>query len=251
LPIAITLLGAMLGGCSMSPDSFSAANLNPFRGSDPFRASDYNYFYKSEVAKSGPLTAADLIGPDGRCAFAPPPVQEAMPGPAAPPPGAPPPGAPPYAAAPPVAAAPPGAPPPAEPVAAAPPTDPINPGSNRALYFTAGPQAGPVTGAQPGAVPPEVRNGPRGISLAMSECQVVAVAGYTDRVEIGANERGERTVTLTYLTGERPGIYRFRAGRLMSMDRVAEPPAPPKPKKPVKTAKLAKKKKQPPPPQQQ
>jgi hypothetical protein len=82
-------------------------------------------------------------------------------------------------------------------------------------------------------MPPEVRNGPRGIALAMTECQVVSIAGYTDRVEIGANERGERTVTLTYLSGDRPGIYRFRNGRLMSMDRVAEA----EPKKPVKTAK--------------
>ena len=41
-------------------------------------------------------------------------------------------------------------------------------------------------------------------------------------------------VTLTYLSGERPGIYRFAGGRLASMERVAEPP---QPKKPAKTAK--------------
>lgn len=257
LPLAITLLGVTLvgvtlGGCSTDLTSISANDLNPFKGSDPFRASDYNYFYKSEATKTGPVNPAELVGPDGNCAFAPAPVLEAGPAPApAPAPaaagfGAPPPAPPP---APPAAAAAPGAAP-AEPVAAAPANDPINPGSNRALYFTAGPQAGPVTGSQPGAVPPEVRNGPRGISLAMSECQVVSIAGHTDRVEIGTNARGERTVTLTYLTGDRPGIYHFRAGRLMSMERVAEPPAPPKPKKPVKTAKVVKKKPPPPPPQQ-
>ena len=69
----------------------------------------------------------------------------------------------------------------------------------------------------------------------MTECQVVSVAGYTDRVEISANERGERLVTLTYLSGDRPGIYRFRNGRLVSMERVAEPPQPKKPQ--TKTAK--------------
>jgi hypothetical protein len=86
-------------------------------------------------------------------------------------------------------------------------------------------------------MPPEVRNGPRGISLAMTECQVMSIAGYTDRVEIGTNSRGERTATLTYLSGDRPGIYHFRGGRLMAMERVAEPAAPKKPARPVKTAK--------------
>ena len=251
LPVAITLLGvalagASLGGCGSDMSGLTVADFNPLKGNDPFRTSDYNYFYKGEVAKSGPVTAADLIGPDGRCAFAPAPepVMAApgpAPGPAAGrgPAAAPPPG---RAAAPPPPAA-------AEPVAAAPGNDPINPRSNSALYFTAGPQTGPVTGPGPGAtLPPEVRNGPRGISLAMTECQVMNIAGYTDRVEVGANPRGERTVTLTYLSGDRPGIYHFRGGRLMSMERVAEPAAPP-PKKPVKTAKAVKKKK-PPQPQQ-
>ena len=70
----------------------------------------------------------------------------------------------------------------------------------------------------------------------MTECQVVQVAGYTDRVEIGANERGQRAVTLTYLSGDRPGIYRFIGGRLASMERVADP-QPRTPQKQTKTAK--------------
>ena len=240
--LGVTVLGATLGGCGNTLSELTVADFNPLKGSDPFRASDYNYFYKGDVAKAGPVTAADLVGPDGRCAYAPAPepvmagpapAPAPMPGPA-PAQGAAPPPPPPAAAA---------------PVAAAPGNDPINPRSNSALYFTAGPQTGPVTGPGPGAaLPPEVRNGPRGISLAMTECQVMSIAGYTDRVEIGANPRGERTVTLTYLSGERPGIYHFRAGRLMSMERVAEAEAP-KPKKPVKTAKVAKKKKPPQPPQ--
>jgi len=42
---------------------------------------------------------------------------------------------------------------------------------------------------------------------------------------------------LTYLTGERPGIYRFEAGRLDSLERVDEPPAAPKAVKPKKAVK--------------
>src|SRR5262249_11843887 len=147
---------------------------------------------------SGPVTATDLVGPDGRCAFDPAPGY---------------PGAGPGEA---VAAAP------------APADQPINPRSNQALYFTAGPQSGPAGGA-PGPLPPgEPAGGPRGIALQMTECQVVSVAGYTNQVQISANERGERMVTLTYMSGDRPGIYYFRGGRLINMERVAEPVQPPK-----------------------
>ena len=62
----------------------------------------------------------------------------------------------------------------------------------------------------------------------MAECDVVRMAGYTDRVEISADERGRRSVTMTYLSGERPGIYRFVDGRLASMERVEVPNAPKK-----------------------
>src|SRR5882724_1339973 len=79
-----------------------------------------------------------------------------------------------------------------------------------------------------------------GIALGMTECQVVRIAGNTDRVEVGA-EGGQRLVTLTYMSGNRPGIYRFREGRLITMDRV-EVAAPP-PKKPQRVAKTAKPKK--------
>jgi hypothetical protein len=197
-----------LGGCSTDLTSLSTADLNPFKGNDPLRTSDYNYFYKGDQRAPGPITAADLVGPDGRCAFDPAPVTSSAP--------------------------------PAPEAAAAPASDPINPRSNQALYFTAGPETGRTGSAAP-AMPGEIRNGPRGISLAMTECQVVGVAGYTDRVEIGVNERGERTVKLTYLSGDRPGIYNFRGGRLATMERVAEPPAPTKPQRAAKTAKAPKK----------
>jgi hypothetical protein len=208
------MLAIALGACSSDPNGFSINDLNPLKGNDPLRAADYNYFYKRDSSGVGPVMAADLVGPDGRCAF------EAMPAaPAAPYPPAP------------------GAAPASEAAA-----EPINPRSNSVLYFTAGPQANTQAGLpQNPGIPPEVRNGPRGVALAMTECQVVQLAGYTDRVEIGA-EGGRRSVTLTYMSGTRPGIYRFRDGRLVSMERVEGLPEPKKPKPAPRKTKTAKSK---------
>ena len=76
---------------------------------------------------------------------------------------------------------------------------------------------------------------PAAIALEMTECDVVKRAGIAEKVEIGTNDRRERTATLTYISGERPGIYHFVDGRLNSMERGPEPPAPAKPaKKPAK-----------------
>ena len=208
LPFTIAMLLA-LGGCSsLDVSTINLGNLNPFTGEDAQRTASFDYFYKKDTVSLAPVTAADLVGPDGRCAYGATPMMSGAPGPQAAPDEAPQPSA-----------------------------SPINPRSNQALYFTAGPETGRVASAPPGALPPEVRGGPRGISLAMTECQVVSVAGYTDRIEVSANERGERLVTLTYMSGDRPGIYRFRSGRLVSMERVAEPPAPKKPQRATKTAK--------------
>ena len=142
-----------------------------------------------------------------------------------PPPAAPEPSAPPPTAAAAAAAA--AAPPPA---AASAPIE----RSTQALYFTAGPQAG---GSSPSAAPPDPRQGARGVGLEMSECEVVRIVGPTPNVQIGANERGQRTVTLTYMSGERPGIYQFVDGRLKTMQRVAEPEVAAKPKGKSKSAK--------------
>jgi hypothetical protein len=72
-----------------------------------------------------------------------------------------------------------------------------------------------------------------GIVLEMTECEVVGRAGTPDNVQLGTNERGERMVTLTYTGGQRPGIYRFSAGRLYAIERGQEAPSEPaKPKKP-------------------
>ncbi|HEV2955040.1 MAG TPA: hypothetical protein VGX95_02895 [Xanthobacteraceae bacterium] len=105
----------------------------------------------------------------------------------------------------------------------------------QALNFTSGPQTGPTT-ASPS--PPEAAGASpvrTGVGLGMTECEVVQALGHTDRIEI-STERGQRSVTLTYLTGERPGIYRFVAGQLVSLERAGEAPAP-KPTKPKKAAK--------------
>ncbi len=202
------VLVLLLGACSSNFSEFSVADLNPLNKADPLRSADYNYFYRRDQVATGFVTAADLVGPDGRCAFEAAPTFAPGPAPAA-----------------------------VDAVAATPAADPINPRSNQALYFTAGPETGRGGAAAPGAIPAVVSGGPRGIALQMTECEVVRVAGYTDRVEIGGNERGQRAVTLTYLSGPRPGIYRFVGGRLASMERVAEPPQ----QRPQKAARTAKK----------
>lgn len=189
------LLAVVLGGCS------SISDLSLSKKGDVLASDDYNYFYRRESVAMGPVSQADLVGPDGRCGSSPA-----------------------YA---PVPAA-------AEPVAQAPASAPINPRSNQALYFTAGPETGRPAGPAPSQLPPQVRTGPTGIALQMTECQVVAVAGSTDRVEISAGPGGQRLVTMTYMSGERPGIYRFVNGRLNTMERVAEQP---QPKRAAKSAK--------------
>lgn len=68
----------------------------------------------------------------------------------------------------------------------------------------------------------------RGIGLGMSECDLIRLAGPTEKIEIATNERGERTAVITYPQGERAGIYRFTSGQLTTMDRIDESPPPPK-----------------------
>jgi len=88
-------------------------------------------------------------------------------------------------------------------------------------------------GAVPAAAPPVLG----GISLGMSECQAVRRAGQPANVAISSDEKGERKVVVTYLSGPWPGIYTFNAGRLKVIDRAPElekPKAPVKKKKPQK-----------------
>jgi hypothetical protein len=75
-----------------------------------------------------------------------------------------------------------------------------------------------------------------GIALQMTECDVVKRTGVPDKTDIGANPRGERSVTMTVTRGPWPGIYRFDGGRLVSIERAGSPPAPAKgQKKPAGT----------------
>jgi hypothetical protein len=83
--------------------------------------------------------------------------------------------------------------------------------------------AEPDPNAEPGTLPTPNQGG---ISLQMTECEVVRRAGTPERVEFGSTQGGERSVVLTYSRGVRPGIYRFAGGRLVSIERGPEPAAP-------------------------
>jgi hypothetical protein len=67
------------------------------------------------------------------------------------------------------------------------------------------------------------------VALQMTECAVVRVLGAPEKVDIGANSRGERFTKLLYSRGERPGLYSFTAWQLTEIERVAEPAPPQKP----------------------
>jgi len=75
-----------------------------------------------------------------------------------------------------------------------------------------------------------------GVGLGMSECEVVRRAGEPSNVQLGSKPNGDRSAVLTFLSGPRPGIYRFERGRLVEIDRVDQPAPPPKvaKKKPAK-----------------
>jgi len=60
----------------------------------------------------------------------------------------------------------------------------------------------------------------------MTECELVRLAGPTERIDIGTNERGERSVVMTYAQGERAGIYRFNSGLLATVERLPDAQAP-------------------------
>src|SRR5215211_2145086 len=69
------------------------------------------------------------------------------------------------------------------------------------------------------------------VALQMTECAVVRVLGVPEKIDIGANERGERTARLLYSRGDRPGLYSFTAGQLTQIERVAEAAPAAKPQK--------------------
>jgi hypothetical protein len=77
------------------------------------------------------------------------------------------------------------------------------------------------------------------VALGHTECDVVRGIGAPASVNLSNNPRGDRVAVVTYLQGQRAGIYTFTAGRLTSIERA--PQAEPAPK----TAKSAKPKKKP------
>ncbi len=77
------------------------------------------------------------------------------------------------------------------------------------------------------------------VVLKMTECELVGAAGAPQDIQIGANDRGDRAVTLEYKAGEHAGIYRFVSGRLVSIERVDEPQAAPAKKPPARKPKQA------------
>ena len=97
--------------------------------------------------------------------------------------------------------------------------------------------AGGGQGAQ-GSAPAAQLSG-RPIVLKMSECDLVGAAGAPQDIQIGANERGDRTTTLEYKAGVHAGIYRFVSGRLVSVERVEGPPVAPAQKPPARKPKQA------------
>jgi hypothetical protein len=78
----------------------------------------------------------------------------------------------------------------------------------------------------PSAPMAEAPQGSAAIAIGRTECEVARAAGRPDNVAV-SSEGGLRVAVLTYLHGERPGVYRFTSGRLVSMERAAEPPPPP------------------------
>jgi hypothetical protein len=69
------------------------------------------------------------------------------------------------------------------------------------------------------------------VGLTTPECAAVRTLGAPEKVDVGANERGERQVKLLYSRGSYPGLYVFTAGRLTEIQRVAEPAPPSKPQR--------------------
>jgi hypothetical protein len=203
-------LAVAAGGCSNKATVFDSNEGGMFsKPVDIFAKPDWaratGEGKTAELGPKGPVGPDDLVGPDGRCA---PTVRE---------------------------------PPPQGALPAKP-----EPPADRPVGSVAGDLAGPpmpvatAASANPAdaiQVNPSAPQVAGGIALGMTECDAAQRAGLPTNVSIG-NEKGERKVVLTYLTGTWPGIYTFNSGRLKIIDRAPTPPVPPKepPKKKANTA---------------
>jgi len=75
-----------------------------------------------------------------------------------------------------------------------------------------------------GATPVGSGAAPRGVSLDMTECELVRALGQPQAVDLTPQPGGQRRVVMTYKTGERAGSYEFVGGRLAAIERGDEPP---------------------------
>ena len=91
---------------------------------------------------------------------------------------------------------------------------------------TASDLVGPDGGCEGVAAESASAPAPRGIGLTMTECELVAIAGAPEQVNLGASESGDRRAVLTYTKGGHPGIYTFVSGRLKIIERAPTPPRP-------------------------
>jgi hypothetical protein len=73
------------------------------------------------------------------------------------------------------------------------------------------------------ATPPAEETSSHGVSLDMTECEVVRVLGQAQSIDF-PSQGDQRRVVLIYRTGERPGVYEFTAGRLTGIERSDDAP---------------------------
>jgi hypothetical protein len=193
--VLISTAAFALAGCASSGDATTPTAATS-KLSDVFATPDWAKFTGADRSKTAvrAITPDDLIGADGSCAA----TRVAAP-------------------------------------ATEPPPQPLPSPTPEAQQMPQTDGASSRDSAQP-SMAPGAQPGPTvsgGIALAMTECDVAQRAGFPGNVEIGSEAGGERSVVLTYRQGPWPGIYRFRGGRLVSIERV-EVVEPPKPKKPAK-----------------
>jgi hypothetical protein len=81
------------------------------------------------------------------------------------------------------------------------------------LYRSEASCGGMILGSSP---PPSIAAS-QSISLDMTECEVARRLGAPDRMEL-AGAAGQRLLTLTYVRGEHPRLYRFASGRLYAIE---------------------------------
>jgi hypothetical protein len=238
--VVASALAAAVGGCSSGSailDDIKAGNFNKPTLELPDWPKIGQQAKTAELGPRGPVAPEDLVDAAGRCGPA---VAKAAQAAAPEPAAAPAPEPAPATPAPSRAKAAVGsiagdlasAPMPQGPPPAAMPAKPAKP--KRVASAAPGDLGGLMPEGGLGAPGGKVMGG---IALGMTECQAVRRAGQPSRVAIGAANKGERKVVLTYLAGPWPGVYTFESGRLKVVDALNEQPKPKKkPRRPARTA---------------